>query len=185
MAARSSRLFRPTVFAVTLLSALSIGVAPGRGVASTAAPPGPGGKSPTAAEAKAFIEDVETRLLAFGIASDRADWVQQNFITEDTEQIAAGAKKDLIAAVTDFALKAKRFDGVKLPSDVRRKFDLLRLAVELPAPSNAADQTELTDISAWLESTYGKGKYCPPGAGSRSALWLDRRCHPRWNFAWR
>ena len=166
MAARSSRLFRPTVFAVTLLSALSIGVAPGRGVASTAAPPGPGGKSPTAAEAKAFIEDVETRLLAFGIASDRADWVQQNFITADTEQIAAGAKKDLIAAVTDFALKAKRFDGVKLPSDVRRKFDLLRLAVELPAPSNAADQTELTDISAWLESTYGKGKYCPPGAGS-------------------
>ena len=169
MAARSSRLFRPTVFAVTLLSALSIGVAPGRGVASTAAPPGPGGKSPTAAEAKAFIEDVETRLLAFGIASDRADWVQQNFITEDTEQIAAGAKKDLIAAVTDFALKAKRFDGVKLPSDVRRKFDLLRLAVELPAPSNAADQTELTDISAWLESTYGKGKYCPPGAGSPGA----------------
>ena len=169
MAARSSRLFRPTVFAVTLLSALSIGVAPGRGVASTAAPPGPGGKSPTAAEAKAFIEDVETHLLAFGIASDRADWVQQNFITEDTEQIAAGAKKDLIAAVTDFALKAKRFDGVKLPSDVRRKFDLLRLAVELPAPSNAADQTELTDISAWLESTYGKGKYCPPGAGSPGA----------------
>ena len=169
MAARSSRLFRPTVLAVTLLSALSIGVAPGRGVASTAAPPGPGGKSPTAAEAKSFIEDVETRLLAFGIASDRADWVQQNFITEDTEQIAAGAKKDLIAAVTDFALKAKRFDGVKLPSDVRRKFDLLRLAVELPAPSNAADQTELTDISAWLESTYGKGKYCPPGAGSPGA----------------
>jgi len=31
----------------------------------------------------AFIGDVETRLLAFGIASDRADWVQQNFITED------------------------------------------------------------------------------------------------------
>ena len=169
MAARSPRLFRPTVLTVTLLSALSIGVAPGRGVASTAAPPGPGGKSPTAAEAKAFIEDVETHLLAFGIASDRADWVQQNFITEDTEQIAAGAKKDLIAAVTDFALKAKRFDGVKLPSDVRRKFDLLRLAVELPAPSNAADQTELTDISAWLESTYGKGKYCPPGAGSPGA----------------
>jgi len=33
MAAHSPKVFRPTVLAITLLSALSIGVAPGRGVA--------------------------------------------------------------------------------------------------------------------------------------------------------
>jgi len=43
MAAHSPKVFRPTVLSITLLCAVSIGVAPGRGVASAAAPPGPGG----------------------------------------------------------------------------------------------------------------------------------------------
>ena len=157
-----------TVLALACLLALATGIAPGPRAAPGAVAPGPAG-APTAGQAKTFIEDVETHLLDLGVESDRADWVQQNFITDDTEQIAARAKKDLIAAVTDYALKAKRFDGVKLPLEMRRRFDLLRLAVELPAPNNPADQTELTDISAWLESAYGKGKYCPPGAGAPDA----------------
>src|SRR3989454_10213273 len=160
-----------TVLALACLFALVTGIAPG-----PRAPRGAGARrraggaaAPTAADARTFIEDVETHLLDFGVESDRADWVQQNFITDDTEQIAARAKKDLIAAVTDYALKAKRFDGVKLPLEMRRRFDLLRLAVELPAPNNPADQTELTDIRAWPGSADGKGKYCPPGAGSPGA----------------
>src|SRR2546425_9749 len=157
-----------TVLTLACLLALATGIAPGPRAAPGAGAPGPGG-APTAAQAKTFIEDVEKHLLDLGVASDRADWVQQNFITDDTEQIAARAKKDLIAAVTDYALKAKRFDGVELPGELRRRFDLLRLAVELPAPNNPADQTELTDISAGLESAYGKGKYCPPGAGCPDA----------------
>jgi peptidyl-dipeptidase A len=148
-----------TVLVTACLLILSTGVSPGPHGAQ-------GAKPPTAAEAKTFIESAEKRLLELGIESDRADWVQQNFITEDTEQMAAEAKKNLIAAVTGLALKGKRFDALKLPADQRRKFDLLKLAVELPAPNNAADQTELTDISAWLESTYGKGKYCPPVASA-------------------
>jgi len=162
-----------TLSAVAVCLVLATGAAPGPKAATPPKPAGrpgappPAGRQATAVEAKTFIEDVEKRLLELSVRSDRSDWVQQNFITQDTEQIAAEAKKDLIAAVTSEAIKAKRFDGVKLPDDVRRKFDLLRLAVELPAPNNPADQTELTDISAWLESAYGKGKYCPPGTGSR------------------
>ena len=153
MTEHSPRRSSPTALALTL--AFLLAAAAPSGPRAAPAPPPPERGQRTVAEAKAFIEDVESRLLDLGVASDRADWVQQNFITDDTEQIAAGAKKDLIAAVTENALKAKRFDGVKLPPDVRRKFDLLKLAVELPAPNNPADQTELTDISAWLESTYG------------------------------
>src|SRR5213594_2659513 len=120
---------------------------------------------PTAAEAKSFIENAEKSLLRLGIRSDRADWVQSNFITQDTEQIAAETKKDLIAAVTDYAIKARRYNGLKLPDEVARKLELLRLAVELPAPTDPAEQTELTEIAASMESTYGKGKYCPKGQG--------------------
>jgi peptidyl-dipeptidase A len=172
MTERSSRRPFVIVSALAVFHLLATGAAAGPKAGAPPAPPGrPGApaasaRQPTAAEARDFIEAVEKRVLDLSIRSDRADWVQQNFITQDTEQIAAEARKDLIAAVTAEAIKAKRFDPVKLPDDVRRKFDLLRLAVELPAPSNPADQTELTDIGAWLESTYGKGKYCPPATGA-------------------
>src|SRR2546426_260226 len=113
-----------TVLALACLSALVTGVAPGPRAAPGAVAPRPAGAvaGPTAADARTFIEDVETHLLDLGVESDRADWVQQNFITDDTEQIAARAKKDLIAAVTDYALKAKRFDSVELPPALRRRF---------------------------------------------------------------
>ncbi|HKB07027.1 MAG TPA: M2 family metallopeptidase, partial [Candidatus Polarisedimenticolia bacterium] len=128
MTASPRRLYL-TVLVTACLLVLSTGVSPGPRGAQTKAPPPPEGSQKTLAAAKAFIESAEKRLLELGVASDRADWVQQNFITEDTEQMAAVTKKNLIAAVTDLALKAKRFDGVKLPADQRRKFDLLKLAV--------------------------------------------------------
>jgi len=165
MTEHSPRRAPATLSLLAVCLVLATGAAPGP---EAATPPPPVGRQATAVEAKRFIEDVEKRLLELSVRSDRSDWVQQNFITKDTEQMAAEAKKDLIALVTAEAIKAKRFDGVKLPDDVRRKFDLLRLAVELPAPNNPADQTELTEISAWLESAYGKGKYCPQGAGAAS-----------------
>ncbi len=49
------------------------------------------GKTATVAEAKAFLEDAEARLFDLGKKAQRAAWVQENFITEDTEQIAADA----------------------------------------------------------------------------------------------
>ena len=102
-------------------------------------------------------------MLDLWIRSDRASWVQNNFITEDTERIAAQAQKDVIAATTELAVSATRFDKLDLPYDVARKLKLLKLSLTLPAPGNAAEQTELTEISASLESDYGKGRYCPEG----------------------
>jgi peptidyl-dipeptidase A len=125
--------------------------------------------APTASEAKTFIENVEKNLIQLAIRTDRSDWVMSNFITQDTEQIAAETKKDLIASVTDYAIKARRYSSLKLPVDVSRKFELLRLAVELPAPTDPAEQTELTEITASMEGMYGRGKYCPKGAGGTTA----------------
>lgn len=117
----------------------------------------------SAAEATAFIEDAEAHLKVLGIRAQRAQWVQSNFITDDTEKMSAEANKDFIAASMDLAKKATRFDGVTVPDDVRRKFTLLKLALTLPAPSDPKLQTELTEIASNLEGIYGKGKYCPGG----------------------
>ena len=114
-----------------------------------------------ARDAAAFAEAAEKRLLELWIKESRASWVQSNFITDDTEKMAAEAKKDVIAATTELAVAATRFDGLALPYDVARKLKLLKLSLTLPAPRNPAEQTELTEIAASLESDYGKGKFCP------------------------
>jgi len=115
----------------------------------------------TPEEARQFIERAETRLLDLVIKAQRTEWVHETFITDDTEAIAAQADEALKAATAELAAQARRYGGLKLPDDVGRKFKLLKHAVDIPAPSAAAEQTELSQILASLQSDYGKGKYCP------------------------
>jgi peptidyl-dipeptidase A len=57
--------------------------------------------------------------------------------------------------------EAKRFADLDLPPELKRKFDLLKLSLTLPAPHDPKLRSELTDIASWLEGAYGSGKYCP------------------------
>ncbi len=121
--------------------------------------------APGADEAHGFIEAAEKRLETLGKKSARTAWVQNNFITVDTQQIAADAQSDLAAAVSELARGARRFEGMSLSEDDARKLKLLKLQLAAPAPDNEAERNELTSLSAWLEGEYGKGKYCR-GAGN-------------------
>jgi peptidyl-dipeptidase A len=132
---------------------------------------GAAGKA-TVAEAERFIAEAEKRLEELGIKSEKADWINNNFITVDTDALAADARQEYIAAVTELAEASRRFDSLKLPYDVARKMKLLRLALTLPAPANAAEREELTKIAVSMKSDYGKGKYCPEGEGGK-CLSLD------------
>ncbi|HEV8253261.1 MAG TPA: M2 family metallopeptidase [Vicinamibacteria bacterium] len=114
----------------------------------------------TLEEARRFVEDAETRLLALSIESQRADWVKSTFITDDTETLAAQANQRRIAATTELAKRATRFDGLTLPADVARKLLLLKVSLDLPAPPDERKAEELTRIVAGMEGTYGKGKWC-------------------------
>src|SRR6266571_2848303 len=111
MPAHSPRCPHSAIAMLALALALTLPDAPR---AAAAAPKAAPGGQPTIAEAKAFIEEAETRLQELAIKSDRADWVHFIFITEATEKIASDAKEALIAAVTDYALKARRFKGLSL-----------------------------------------------------------------------
>ncbi len=116
--------------------------------------------------ARRFLDDAERELLQLWIASERANWVKANFITQDTEAIAAAALERLIARTADLAYEAgalARAGG--LPADLTRKLTQLRTSLPLVAPRDPAEQAELSQISASLESRYGTGKYCPPDRG--------------------
>ncbi len=118
--------------------------------------------APTIEEARAFLERTEKELKEIMIKSSRASWIQSNFITHDTEGLAAEANKDLIAAQMRAAKGAARFAKLMLPDEMTRKLAKLRTAITLPAPDDPAKQTELSEIAASMESQYGKGKYCRP-----------------------
>jgi peptidyl-dipeptidase A len=120
----------------------------------------PAASAPTVAEAERFIAQAETRLLDLWIKSSRATWVAENFITDDTESISADADAAVKAATTDLANKAKRYEKLSLPPDVARKFMLLKLSVDIPAPHDPAAQSELAKIAVSLDSDYGKGTWC-------------------------
>src|SRR5439155_1191352 len=109
---------------------------------------------------QAFMKKAEAELQDLGVRAQRADWVQQNFITDDTEVLSAQAQEKLTAVTTQLALDARRFDHLKMPPDLARKFRLLKLSLTAPAPHNDKEREELTRIAASLGADYGKGKYC-------------------------
>ena len=116
---------------------------------------------PTVEEVRAFVDDAEVRLLEVWIDAARADWVQANFITDETTAIAASAQTVVIGATMELATEAARFDGVALPEETRRKLLLLKTSMGLAAPTDPALQAELAGITTSMQSTYGKGVYCP------------------------
>ena len=132
----------------------------------------PASSAPTVAEAEKFMADAEGRLNDLGLRAQRASWVQSNFITDDTEVLSADTNKDYIAAVTELAEAARRFDQLQKPEALARKFALLKLALVLPAPADPNERDELTKIAASMEGAYGKGKWCPDGEQGK-CLTLD------------
>ena len=90
-------------------------------IAIAASRPAAAQGSPNAADAKAFIDRVERDLWDLSNKANQAQWVADNFITEDTEAISAELTKNYNVAVQKYAIEAKRFDKVTLAPDLRRK----------------------------------------------------------------
>jgi peptidyl-dipeptidase A len=125
------------------------------------------GNQPTAEDAKKFVDDAEAKLFAATNEAGQAQWVQQNFITQDTEAINAKASERLTTLAVQYAKEAAKFDGVKVDDVLRRKLLLLKLSLTLPAPADPKEAAETAKLAASLDAAYGKGKYCPGGDQSK------------------
>ena len=65
-------------------------------------------QKPTAADAEKFVADAEKQLFDLGIRAQRAGWVQENFITDDTEQMSADVNdQSSLGATTELAKKPR------------------------------------------------------------------------------
>jgi len=116
---------------------------------------------PTAADAAAFVADAEERLAELGQHNERVAWVLANFITEDTELLAARASEQFTAAQVAVASEAARFNSVEgLDYDTARKLNMLKSGIVIPAPMDAAKTAEQSEIGARLGGMYGRGTFC-------------------------
>jgi peptidyl-dipeptidase A len=146
----------------------------------------------TPADAKAFLDTVNGTMLKLAVAQGQAGWVQQTYITDDTEAISARANQEYADAIARYAKQARKFDTVDVPADERRQLNLLKVALVLAPPSDPKESEELSKIMARLESAYGKGKWCPDAAKPDTCRNIDQitrvlaesRSEPELRAAW-
>lgn len=116
-------------------------------------------ESPTVQDAKEFLENAEQEKSVLNEYQARVDWVNNNFITEDTNWLASKAAEQSALLDTRLANEAKRFNDLALPDDMRRKIDSLKRASNFPAPEREGAAKELSEIMTNLNAAYGTGKF--------------------------
>ena len=113
----------------------------------------------TAQAATAFVAEAEARLAALSEEAARIQWTRATNITYDTMWLESRINAEYTELQVELANGAARFNDVQVPADVRRKLNLLRLGIVLPAPNRPGAATELADITTRLDSTYATGKF--------------------------
>jgi peptidyl-dipeptidase A len=120
--------------------------------------------APAPAEsAEDFVQRVESELAEVSEYASRAAWVMNNFITEDTMWLQARAGADYTRLATGFAVEAARFDDVETDIVTRRKLEILKRALVLPAPARSGAAEELSTIGSRLDSAYSTGTFSRGG----------------------
>ena len=113
----------------------------------------------TAADAEAFVVRTEKEMFDFSIDAARMSWINATYITDDTDALAAKFGAQGTEMAVRFALEAAKYQALPgLSPDVKRKLDIMRGGLVLPAPTTAGAAAELNEIATRLQSAYGKGK---------------------------
>ncbi|MDH4385054.1 MAG: M2 family metallopeptidase [Caulobacter sp.] len=113
----------------------------------------------TPEEAKAFIDRAEADLASLSQYVNKASWVRATYITEDTQWLEAKAGAEITNLATQLAIKAARYDKVQTDPVTRRKLDILKRALVLPAPQRPGAADQMATIGSRMDSVYSTGKF--------------------------
>ncbi len=118
-----------------------------------------------------FLKTAETELRNEAENGQRAEWIMQNFITDDTTKLTADASARLNELSTRYARESRRYRGKS--ADEKRKLDLLFNGLIVPAPKNPAKNAEMARLMSELGSMYGSGKACDAKGNCRDLQVLE------------
>ncbi|MDB5470954.1 MAG: peptidyl-dipeptidase [Caulobacter sp.] len=137
----------------TGLTAVAVGQTPAPTPAAAPA------ATPSPEEAKAFIDKAEADLAKLSEYVNKASWVRATYITEDTMFLEAKAGAEATTLATDLAVQAAKYDKTAADPVTRRKLDILKRALVLPAPQRPGAAEQMATIASRLDSIYSTGKF--------------------------
>lgn len=129
---------------------------PAASSAATAAPD-TGAAAPTVADAAQFLSDAEDELRAFSEFGSRTAWVQNNFITYDTNWLLERMSTQGTEMSVRLATETARYNDLDLTTEMSRKMNVLRAGITLPAPSDSAAAARLSELTTRMGSAYSTG----------------------------
>ena len=114
----------------------------------------------TAQDAKDFIENAQQELAKLQMPAAQAEWAYQTYIIKVTADVTAYLSEKLTARASELAKESAKFNDVEVDAQTRRKLNLLRNGLVMPAPADAEKSARLAQLSSELGGMYGAGKYC-------------------------
>jgi peptidyl-dipeptidase A len=115
--------------------------------------------APTVADADKFVAEAEKALADFSVYNAQVQWINNTYITDDTDAVAARVGAQGTELSVKYAVEAAKYANLPgLSYDTKRKLDILRGGLTLPAPTTEGAAKELSIITTRLNSQYGKGK---------------------------
>ncbi|WP_312490844.1 M2 family metallopeptidase [Sphingomonas sp.] len=113
----------------------------------------------TVASADAFVAEAEKTLAEKSVPAQQIAWVNATYITDDTDALAAASGAEMTDLAVRYGLGAARYQALPgLSYDTKRKLDLLRGGITLPAPTTPGAAAQLSMLTTRMSSSYGKGK---------------------------
>ena len=109
--------------------------------------------------AAAFVAVAEKDLFDHSVEAARIDWINNTYITHDTNALAAKIGAVGTEKTVRYALEAAKYAEVEgLARDVARKLDIMRTSVNLPAPTTPGSAERAAELVVSLGAQYGAGK---------------------------
>jgi peptidyl-dipeptidase A len=140
------------------------GLAQDRAPRSSASPQPAGAPvAVTAKDAEDFIAKVEADRAVEDEYANRVSWVAATFITDDTKWLSAKVSAERGVLAVARAKEAATFDRVTVDPVTRRKLEILKKSLSLPAPGRSGASAEMAKIKVDLKSTYSTGKVAYQG----------------------
>lgn len=110
------------------------------------------------------VDAAERELFELSVEAQRADWVYNTYVNQDTEALSSAANARLIARTVQLAKELSRAQSKSLPPVAARKVHLLQVALPMVAPSEEGATEELTRIVARMQGDYAKGRHVLRGS---------------------
>jgi len=138
---------------------LAISLAAASPAAAQRGLPRPSPVAATAVDAEAFTAAAEKELFDYSVYGSQIAWINSTYLTDDTDAVNARVGADFTEMQVRLAKGAAKYDRTPgLSFDTRRKLDILKQGVVLPAPATPGAAKQLNDIATRLQSDYGKGR---------------------------